>query len=141
MKISFIVEGTPVPKARPRFSGFRKVAYTPERTVAYEQHVAWKATAAMRGRKPTELPVHIDVRIFFPIPKSARKAEKEAARQETLWHCKKCDSDNIFKSIADGIIGIVFVDDSQVCEMSCSKKYSDNPRVEVDVWELGGEFR
>lgn len=124
MRVSFVVEGTPVPKARPRFNGFKKVAYTPERTTAYENHVAWKAAAAMRGKKPTELPVHVDVRIFFPIPKQARKTDREAAMQGTLWHCKKCDSDNIFKSITDGAIGIVYKDDSQVCEMTCSKKYS-----------------
>lgn len=141
MKVSFIVEGEPIPKGRPRFNRITGHARTPERTKSYEQMVAWKATAAMRGKQPTSMPVHVGVRIFFPIPKNARKAEKEAALNEQLWHCKKCDADNVFKSITDGANGIVYRDDSQVCEMTCSKKYSRNPRVEVDVWELEGEAR
>ena len=141
MRVSFIVDGEPVPKARPRFNSVTKRAYTSARTTSYENHVAWVASAAMRGRQPTEKPVHVDVRIFFAIPKGARKAEREAAHAEALWHCKKCDSDNIFKSITDGAIGIVYKDDSQVCELTCSKKYSDKPRVEVDVWELEGASR
>jgi Holliday junction resolvase RusA-like endonuclease len=141
MNVSFIVEGEPIPKGRPRFNRYTGTAHTPPRTKAYEEQVAWKATAAMRGRPPTTQPVHVDVRIFFAIPKNARNDEKIAAHEERLWHCKKCDSDNVFKSITDGAIGIVYKDDSQVCEMTCSKKYSDNPRVEVDVWELKGASR
>ena len=141
MRVSFVVDGDPVPKKRPRFNPFSKRAYTPQRTKEYETLVAVYAKAAMRGKPPTKRPVHVDVRIYFQIPKTAKKAEKEASREEKLWHCRKCDSDNIFKSIADGVIGIVYEDDSQVCEMSCSKRYSDNSRVEVDVWDLEGEYR
>lgn len=141
MRVSFVVEGEPVPKGRPRFNPYSKRAYTPQRTKSYEEQIAWKAAVAMRGKAPMKRPVHVDVRIFFGIPKSAKQADKEAARTEHLWHCRKCDADNIFKAIADGANGIVFADDKQICEMECSKRYSMKPRVEVEVYELEGAAR
>lgn len=142
LKIAFTVEGEPIPKGRPRFTRQQgRRAYTPDRTKNYEMQVGFAAKAAMRGHRPTSLPVHVSIKAFFPIPKSAKKAEREAAAKEQLWHCGKCDSDNVFKSIADGVIGIVYDDDKQICEMACTKMYSDHPRVEVDVWELEGSSR
>jgi Holliday junction resolvase RusA-like endonuclease len=56
MQINFAVYGEPVPKGRPRFStrGKFPVAYTPEKTKAYEFEVGMMALAAMGGLKPLE---------------------------------------------------------------------------------------
>ena len=174
-KVSFVIEGDPVPKGRPRFTvaenkawmsnntkanqkctieqlvadntgkkqssrGFVR-AYTPKKTKEYESLVALMSKAAMRGRAPVDVPVHITIKAFFEIPKSARKAEKQAAAEEKLWHMGRKDGDNIQKSIWDGMIGIVYKDDRQVCESIFAKKYSTHPRTEVFIWELEGAAR
>lgn len=65
---------------------------------------------------------------------------------ETLWHAKTPDVDNLVKPLFDSISkagynkvdkkGIVWTDDSIVCELSARKKYSPNPRIEFEIKEL-----
>jgi Holliday junction resolvase RusA-like endonuclease len=52
---------------------------------------------------------------------------------------KKPDLDNIAKIIADSLNGVAYRDDSQIVESSVAKFYSDFPRVEVEIYEAGGE--
>jgi Holliday junction resolvase RusA-like endonuclease len=53
-----------------------------------------------------------------------------------IRHTKKCDADNLAKSILDALNGIAYYDDSQVCELLVRKYYSDNPRVEILISEI-----
>ena len=39
MEVKFTIPGKPTGKARPRFSRYRSIAYTPKSTVAYESLV------------------------------------------------------------------------------------------------------
>ena len=51
-------------------------------------------------------------------------------------HTKKCDCDNLAKSILDSLNGIAYDDDSQVCRLIVEKIYGENPRVEVKLKEV-----
>ena len=45
--------------------------------------------------------------------------------------------DNVLKAIKDGLNGVAWKDDSQVCVLrECRKGYSDTPRVLVTVEEI-----
>lgn len=65
---------------------------------------------------------------------------------ETLWHFRKPDIDNLVKALFDSISkagynkvdkkGIVWTDDSIVCDLRDRKKYSPNPRIEFEITEL-----
>jgi len=50
---------------------------------------------------------------------------------------KKPDADNIAKIILDGCNGILYKDDSQIVKLISEKKYSENPRVEVEIISNG----
>nr|WP_320443163.1 RusA family crossover junction endodeoxyribonuclease [Limosilactobacillus oris] len=49
----------------------------------------------------------------------------------------KPDTDNYIKSTLDGLNGLLWDDDNQIVDLVASKFYSDNPRVEIEVEEVG----
>ena len=133
MKI--IIPGVPVGKGRPKFStfgGYPK-AYTPVKTVNYENlvKIAFQQTGEQPFERETQL--RADITAFFPIPKSVSKKKREEMNRGLLIHTKKPDCDNIAKSILDALNGLAYYDDSQICELSVYKMYSDEPRAEIVI--------
>lgn len=111
--LAFVVDGQPVPKARPRLSNGH--AYTPERTRVYEDTVRWAARAAMRAREPLAGDLHVEIALYR---KGARRA----------------DLDNLTKSFLDGCNGLVWNDDKQIVSLRARVVYGDaRPRAEVRV--------
>ena len=49
----------------------------------------------------------------------------------------KPDLDNLEKPLWDAMQGVFFQDDAQIIEKTITKVYSDNPRVEVFLYECG----
>ena len=136
MSVTFEIPGEPVAKARPRATmvAGRARMYTPAKTENYEARVALFAQQAMAGQSIIEGPVALSVTALFPIPPSWPKKRQAAARAGTEQHTKKPDLDNVLKAIKDGMNGVVWKDDSQVCVLrECRKGFSDTPRVVVAV--------
>lgn len=135
MILKFTVPGEPVGKGRARAArtkmGVRM--FTPEKTRSYEAIVRSISAEAMGTMTPIEGPVAMHLKAFFSAPKSLSKADKELAKRDALPVTKKPDVDNIAKSLADGMNGIVYRDDAQVFSVTASKFYSDRPRVEVEI--------
>lgn len=126
--VYFIVEGNPIPKARPvtRFKDDQPVrTFTPRRTQEYEARVAWAARQAMAGREP--LAGELGVVLHF-----YRKDRSP------------CDFDNLAKAVLDAVQesrdvpgGIVFQDDRQIVHAYIMKSVDPaRPRAEVWVWEI-----
>lgn len=137
--IQFTVLGCPIGKQRPKFSTFNghATAYTPAKTVNYENLVRLSYQQQCNN-KPYEkdVPLKAEIAAYFPIPKSTSKKKRQMMLEGKIRHTKKCDADNLAKSILDALNGIAFYDDSQVCELSVSKLYSDNPRAEITIREI-----
>lgn len=110
--VTFTVPGTPQPKSRPRVVNVRgrSRTFTPSRTKAYEEEIAWAAKAA--GAKVIDGPVEVTAR-FFGTP---------------------CDLDNGLKALLDGMEGVCYRNDRQVVDVHASVVRRDpNPRLEVVV--------
>lgn len=139
--IEFIVPGQPVPKGRPKFArrGKGVIAYTPEKTAAYEALVQRAASAAMAGRLPTARPVRLTVHLALEIPSSWSKKRRALAIAGTICATKKPDADNVLKGLKDGCNGIVWNDDAQVVHIELRKAYGEVPHAAVTVRELAGE--
>lgn len=123
MKLAFVIQGPPVPKARAR-AGRGGRFYTPPKTRAYERHVGACARAALwtsglRTTWPMAGEYMLRARIYVP----------------TL---RRIDADNVVKSLADGCIGVLWADDHRV-GVECRPPELDraNPRVEVEVEVIG----
>lgn len=135
--VTFMVEGTPVPKGRPRFARRGKFVstYSPKTTVDYESKVSESAKLAMGASEPLETPVGAYIYITLPVPASYSKKRTEACLSGEERPTKKSDIDNYCKAIFDGMNGIVFVDDSLVVSLHATKVYGTIGMVEVMVKE------
>ena len=135
---NFTVMGEAVGKGRPKFArrGNFVTAYTPAKTKDYEALVQEAATKAMGVRKPCAGAIQLNLDVKVAIPKSWSKIKRESALKNTIYPLTKPDSSNILKGIEDAMNDIVFVDDSQIVNLSVTKRYSDKPRVEIRVYEV-----
>lgn len=93
--IQISIDGDPATKGRPRFTGSGRV-YTPKRTKAAEEEIAWEIRAAYPGIEPAD---------------SARFLVDMQFKQST-YHRR--DIDNMIKVVFDACNGLIWKDDAQV---------------------------
>ena len=134
--LTFTVDGVHG-KGRPRFRNTGKFVqtYTDSKTKSYEEKVKEAAKHAMGSAEPLETPVSVYCYIRLPIPKSYPKKRVEACLSGSERPTKKPDADNVFKSISDGMNGIVYKDDSQIINIHVTKVFSSEPGVDICVKE------
>jgi Holliday junction resolvase RusA-like endonuclease len=131
--IRFEVPGTPQGKARPRFrrcGGFVRT-YTPARTQEYEEKIrnSYRKESGYLFEKGQ--PISVSVSATFPIPKSLSKKKRAALIGK--YHTKKCDTDNLLKSVLDALNGVAYSDDSQISVLTGVKRYGADPRIVVQI--------
>lgn len=131
---TFVVDGPPVPKARPRMTRTGHV-FTPSTTVAFERRV--RAAAEAAGVPRLVCGVAIDVVAFCPRVVPARKGTRNVAF--------KADGDNLLKAVLDALNpirrkrvevepGLAWHDDAQVTDARVRKRRDDaRPRLEVTI--------
>lgn len=137
MEVKFTIPGKPTGKARPRFSRYRSIAYTPKSTVAYESLVVleYQAQCKMMKFSDTDM-LEMVISAYYKIPKSISKVYRKKIEDGGVFPIKKPDVDNIFKIIADSLNGIAYRDDAQIVVGVCKKYYSDTPRVDVEIRKI-----
>lgn len=137
MKVKFIVPGEPKGKQRPRVvnRGKFSTAYTPKQTVIYENLVKYSYQEQV-GMVQLEPPIAASIIGYFPIPKSVSKKKHALMADGWVLHTHKVDADNLAKIILDSLNKIAYQDDAGVSALRVVKKYSDNPRVEVELEEI-----
>lgn len=133
INVSFVIEGDPVPKGRPRI--FRGRGVTPEKTATYEAKGRREATVAMNGSPPTNQYVSVDILAVMAIPKSFSQKKREEAICGIIRPVGRADIDNIAKSALDCMNGIVFDDDNQVVDLKAKKVYGPIPKMIIRVSE------
>lgn len=137
--IEIILAGVPVGKGRPRFVKSTGRAFTPEKTVRFEDRLSIVAQEAMGGRAPLDGPLAVEVEIRMPVPLSKPKRWREAALSGALRPTKKPDADN-FAKMLDACNMIVWVDDSQIVDLHVVKIYHEAPAFIARVREIGSVF-
>lgn len=96
--------------------------------------------AAMKGRRPFTGPVRLELVCVYAIPKgwSAKKVTAALTGDRPAWFTARPDWDNLGKVISDGLNGIAYNDDAQICDARVAKRYGDPMRTMVRVTQLGG---
>lgn len=128
-RLSYTVEGPPVPKARPRFGQGR--AYTPARTRAYES----------AARAAAQLAV---ARCGWPSGGWSARGVRYLVQIDLWLEADRGDADNYAKSIIDAANKVVFPDDSRVCAKLITRRVAGGdiaPRADVTIAALGTERR
>ena len=131
--VRFTIPGEPVPKGRPRVTKTGHV-YTPQNTRDYEEYVKHCYKGPM-----LEGQIRAYVDVFLQIPKSASQAKKKKMLMQIERPTKRPDLDNLAKTVLDAINGLGYKDDSQVVSLRIDKYWSENPRIEVNLREIGKE--
>lgn len=135
--VTYLVEGTPVGKGRPRFArrGNFVSTYSPTKTRDYEDLIKDAARKAMGSNELLETPVTVAIYITVPIPSSYSKKRTEACLSGSERPIKKPDIDNVAKCFLDAMNEIVYKDDTQVLTLHITKVYGTVGMVEVMVAE------
>ena len=134
--MQFEILGKPVAKARPRITrqGF---AYTPQKTVNYENLVRYTFQSEFPNHKPLEGYIEASITAIFDIPSSySKKKTKELLETHNNYNHKP-DCDNLAKIILDSLNGIAYKDDSQVTILHINKEYGEQAKVIVELKEFG----
>jgi Holliday junction resolvase RusA-like endonuclease len=129
MRIEFVIEGPPVPKARARKTRAGHW-YTPQKTRIYEALV--KKTAAEARAK-----MWLETGELWPVGKKNRyRIECEFYMPSNRGY----DGDNILKSIQDGAERALWTNDHQVVEFACIRRVDrTRPRAVVRAYVLATE--
>jgi Holliday junction resolvase RusA-like endonuclease len=135
--VTIELAGEPVAKQRPRFMRKTGHAYTPSKTIKYEDQMRYAATQVMGGRALLTGGLRMVVVSYQSVPASYSKAVRAAALEGNYWPDKKPDIDNVAKIAMDGLSGIVFHDDKQVVDLWVRKLYSERPRLWIEITSMG----
>lgn len=124
-----VINHKPTPKERPSYNFKTRTVYTPKNTLSYESYVKHCGKLAMKGKKKFTLatPLRIKVTFVFAIPKSWNKSKKEQAKNGEIFPtgANIGDTDNLLKSLLDGLNKVVWEDDRSIVEIEARKKYGD----------------
>ena len=123
--ITITLQGTPVPKARPRFGKGR--AYTPKRTKDYEN-----ALKALIEEQNIQGAIEVTINAIFPRP---QRLMPKKHPNGLILHTKRPDLDNIIKAVLDAL-NKTLQDDAQVCIIHAYKYYAErsgSARTEVTI--------
>lgn len=129
--IEFFVHGDPVAQGRPKFfrRGDHVGCYDPDKSKVWKKVVADAAAESKITPFEKTLPLALTLRFFIVRPKSIKAAKRPHP-------IVKPDLDNLAKAIKDALKGLAWDDDSQVCQMTAQKEYSDRSGVWIGVKEL-----
>ena len=114
MIVNFTVPGEPKAKARPRMTT-TGIAYTPKKTVEYENWVKQCYLIEQKGKK-LEGQIKAEIAAYFTIPKSTSKKKRKKMTNYLIRPTKKPDTDNVAKIILDSLNSIAYDDDKQVVD-------------------------
>ena len=131
--VRFVVPGKPVGKTVIRARGNQY--FVAPKTRAEMDAVRTIAGFAMGGRGPMAGPVELRLCAWVPIPQSWSQRKRALAREGALLPVVKPDWDNIGK-MCDALKHVVWNDDAQVTDVHLWKRYSDDPRVVVEIRQI-----
>jgi crossover junction endodeoxyribonuclease RusA len=124
--LTFVVEGEPKPKGRPRFSRVkgRVITYTDKKTREFEKRVQLAAIQALAKWRAE-------------FGKWSREGEFEVRGFFHRSDNRRPVVDNLMKSVMDGIEGVFFENDRQVAVLHSSRlNKQERPRAVVTVGSI-----
>ena len=135
MEVSFTILGNPIGKERHRTSVLpngKIHTYNSKKNTNYERFVKSEYKRQC-GNIYFVGELDVELTIYFPIPKSFNKKNRESALMDEVRPQTKPDIDNCSKIILDALNGVAFEDDKSVVDLAAHKYYSSVPCVEVII--------
>lgn len=125
--MNITIKGQPYSQKRHRTgrSGHR---YDPSSS---DKKAIQKALLPIKPTKPLTRSIYLVIKAYFQTPTTWSK--NKAYEHENEFRPKSPDCDNIAKIIMDAMNGYIYEDDRQVVSLTVYKKYSTNPRTEIEL--------
>lgn len=137
--VAFSIPGKPVPSRRRTAVNWKAKKIwsrtTPE-TQNFHALVRGKAQDAMAGRPPFSVPVKLQFKVYWPIPKTTSRIRTQQALNGMRRPAIRPDLENFIKTLADALKGVCYNDDSQIVTLHAEKFYADFPKLDIEVSEL-----
>lgn len=96
----------------------------------YKQQIGTMARQFF-GEEPSKGPIELNLTFYMPIPETWSKKKKLEMDGEP--HTSRPDRDNLEKGVCDALNKIAWKDDGQVCQGRTVKRYSREPRIEIEI--------
>ena len=77
----------------------------------------------------------VEIEGVFAPPISISNKKREEMLNNKVPHTKKPDCDNLGKTPLDGLNGIAYDDDSQITNLSVSKRFGKESKLNITIWE------
>lgn len=138
MEIKFTVPSIPVaqPRQRTAVRAGHAVNYTPTKhpVTAFKATVRMAAAEAYQG-PPLDGPLMLVLTCVMPRPGKLKKKSDNPPYYATT----KPDLDNLMKSVADALSGLLYRDDKQIAEVNMVKTVAagnEQPHVKIAIGQL-----
>jgi Holliday junction resolvase RusA-like endonuclease len=119
---------TPRDKTKKQFVS----TYTHTETRSQQADLKQMAFDQMAGRAPFTGPIDLRYGAFIPVPPSWSNAKRRRAMADEIRPTPRPDFDNLMKMV-DALKGVVWVDDAQATDVFFWKRYTDRPRVVIEI--------
>ena len=110
--------------------------HTDKKTRVEAAVIRQMAGEVMGKRAPLDGPLELRVAAYMPVPSSWSGKRTREAIAGLILPTGKPDFDNIVKFI-DALKHIAFKDDGQIADAHVWKRYSDRPRLVIELRQLG----
>lgn len=136
--VSFIVDGQPQRKRRPRFRrvGNFVQTYTPKETHDYENYIVNCYLEQVGKVMFDDVPVKVNIIAYFKIPGAYGKRKRQEAIEHIIKPHNRLDVDNIAKVVLDALNGVAYSDDHFVTDLIIRKRFAEQPRLEIEIGEV-----
>lgn len=138
--IELEVDGPPVPQPRHKVStwGGRARAYIAARHPIHAYRQAIQLVARSRIAKPLDGWLVIDIEAVYGRPESHR-TKSGLSKSAPAYPGGVGDWDNLAKAVCDALQGIAYLNDHQVVDGRCRKRYAaldERPRTVISIREV-----
>jgi len=145
-----MIPGPPIPKARHRDGVFKgkRIKFDPQKEEKdrVSSYLAWTIKSALNSQnrerviKASDLAsaevLHVDFIFHLPIPETDTETQRKAKLWGLIPHNIKPDTSNLVKFYEDAANGILYRDDCMIVSLTAEKRYSDNPRTEINIMPI-----
>lgn len=138
MKLTLNIEPRSLPRARHSVRGrFAQTYYTKDQQALFKEYEI-SIVNALKSLGHINIPIYdkntsmgLKLTFYMPIPKSY--SNKKRIELENAHHKIKPDIDNLIKMILDRASGKIWEDDYSISEITATKLYSNNPRIDIEI--------
>lgn len=117
--MNYVILGSPVALARPRFASSHKRVYDSQANMKLVHGIE---LSKQHGEAPLlSGPLHLDIKFIFAITR------KKSQCCDKPYFCRP-DLDNLIKYYADISTGIIYADDCIITSINASKVYGSEPK-------------